>query len=119
MTVRDKLKEINLRLVELANYLKISRPTMYKHLENYENRDFSKIDKITYDLFSYIDSTKDLTKPAVMNYLINKIVPANQVLGDNYVAKVAEAIIKLKDSPNLEDQKRLKDIENILFAKEK
>ena len=55
MTVRDKLKEINLRLVELANYLNISRPTIYKYLESYEQRDYSKIDKVTFDLFSYID----------------------------------------------------------------
>ncbi|MGD9679121.1 MAG: hypothetical protein AB7V16_12330 [Vulcanibacillus sp.] len=117
MTVRDKLKEINLRLVELANYLDISRPTMYKYLESYEQRDYSKIDKLTYDLFSYIDSTPDLTKPAVMNYLINNIVPTNQILGDNYVSKIAEAIKKLKESPNLEDQNKLKEIENILFTK--
>ena len=54
-----------------------------------------------------------------MNYLINKIVPANQVFEDNYIAKVAEAIKKLKESPNLEDQKKLREIENILFKKEK
>jgi predicted transcriptional regulator len=117
MTVRDKLKEINLRLVELANYLNISRPTIYKYLESYEQRDYSKIDKVTFDLFSYIDSTQDLTKPSVMNYLINNIVPADQVFGENYVAKIAEAIKRLKDSPNKDDQNKLKRIEEILFDK--
>jgi predicted transcriptional regulator len=117
MTLRDKLKEINLRLVELANYLNISRPTMYKYLESYEQRDYSKIDKITFDLFSFIDSNQDLTKPAVMNYLINNIVSADQVFGENYVAKIAEAIKKLKESPNEEDKNKLKRIEEILFDK--
>lgn len=117
MTLRDKLKDINLRLVELANYLDISRPTMYKYLESYEQRDYSKIDKVTFDLFSYIDSTQDLTKPAVMNYLINNIFPSAQVFGENYVAKIAEAIKRLKDSPNKEDKDKLKRIEEILFDK--
>ena len=90
MTVREKLRENNIRLVELANYLNISRPTMYKYLELYENREYSKIDKITFDLFSYIDTESDLTKPSLMNYLLQNIVPADQLIGDNRLSRVIE-----------------------------
>ena len=38
MGVRDKLKSIKIRLNELAIYLNVSRPTLYKYLELYENQ---------------------------------------------------------------------------------
>jgi len=104
MTVRDKLREVNVRLVELATYLNISRPTMYKYLELYENRDYSKIDKVTFDLFSFIDTEIDLSKPSLMNYLIYKIVPANQLGGDDRLSKVIEEVRKLSTSLNSEDK---------------
>lgn len=119
MTVRDKLREINVRLVELATYLDISRPTIYKYLELYENREYSKIDKVTYDLFSFIDTEVDLSKPSLMNYLIYKIIPANQLGGDDRLSKVIEEIRKLSTSVNLEDKQKFKKIESILFDSKK
>jgi predicted transcriptional regulator len=119
MTVRDKLREINVRLVELANYLNISRPTIYKYLESYENREYSKIDKTTFDLFSFIDTEIDLSKPTLMNYLIQKIVPANQLGGDHRLSSVIEEIRKLRSSQNLEDKKKFELIESILLDSKK
>lgn len=116
MTVRDRLREIGVRLVELANYLKMSRPTMYKYLELYENQEYTKIDKVTYDLFSFIEGTENLTKPGLMNYLINKIVPVEQVVGDNTVAKISESIRKLSQSNNLTDKKRYEMIHTLLYG---
>jgi hypothetical protein len=116
MTVRDKLREIGVRLVELATYLNISRPTIYKYLELYEAQEFGKIDKVTYDLFTYVDTTNDLSKPGLMNYLINNILPSSQVIEDNYVSRIADAIRRLRESPNLEDQQKLKRIEELLFV---
>lgn len=34
--LRDKMKEINLRLVDLAQFLELSRPTVYKFIDYYE-----------------------------------------------------------------------------------
>lgn len=116
MTVRDKLRDINVRLVELATYLKLSRPTIYKYLELFEEGDFGKIEDATCAMFRYIDETPQLTKPALMNYLINNILPTSQVLGENYVSKVAEAIKALKESNKPEDQEKLAKIENMLFG---
>ena len=116
MTVRDKLRDISVRLVELANYLKVSRPTMYKYLELYENQEYTKIDKVTYDLFTYIDTNENLSKPALMNYLINKIVPVDEVIGDNIVAKISESIRKLSESNNYDDKKRFQMIHTLLYG---
>lgn len=33
---RDKMKEINLRLVDLAQFLELSRSTVYKFIDYYE-----------------------------------------------------------------------------------
>ncbi|HOI47006.1 MAG TPA: hypothetical protein PLR26_04675 [Bacilli bacterium] len=115
MTVRDKLREINVRLVELANYLKVSRPTIYKHLENYEEKDFSKIDKITFDLFSYIDNEENLSKPALMNYLIQNIISTKELVKDTRLSSVMEEIRKLHQSPNAKDQEKFRLIESILI----
>jgi len=73
--IREKLKTSQVRLVELASYLNISRPTLYRYLELYEQKEYNGIDKRCYDLFSFIDKSRNLTRPVMMDYLINKILP--------------------------------------------
>ena len=34
--LRDKMREIDLRLVDLAQFLELSRPTVYKFIDYYE-----------------------------------------------------------------------------------
>lgn len=75
MGIREKLKVSQVRLVELASYLDVSRPTLYRYLELYEQKEYNEIDKRCYDLFSFMDKTRNLTRPVVMDYLINKILP--------------------------------------------
>jgi len=71
--MREKLKKINLRLTELAHYLNISRPTLYKYLEEYESRKYKDIDKNTKRVFDFIKKTSTISKIAVIDYIINKI----------------------------------------------
>lgn len=71
MKIREKLKFNNIRITELAYYLEISRPTLYTYLELYENKEYSKMEKRFYDVFKYIDETKDMSKPQLINYMIN------------------------------------------------
>ena len=42
--LRDKLKEVGLKLTDLAEMLDLSRPTLYTLIENYELGQRSKIE---------------------------------------------------------------------------
>lgn len=76
-TIRDKLKESNIKITELSFYLGVSRPTLYNLLEMYTNKDYKSLEKKVFDLLTFIDNTKPLTMPILMNYMINNHVSQN------------------------------------------
>lgn len=88
--VREKLRNIGVRLSELATYLNVSRPTLYKYLELFENNEKDKIDKRTYDLLNYIDNSRGLTKPILMDHLYNNYIVT--VDDDNLILKIKSLI---------------------------
>ena len=90
MDVREKLRNIGVRLSELATYLNVSRPTLYKYLELFENNEKDKIDKRTYDLLNYIDNSRGLTKPILMDHLYNNYIVT--VDDDNLILKIKSLI---------------------------
>ena len=53
--MKERLKEMELKITELSDYLQISRPTMYKFIEAYDTGDNSIINKNVLKLFKYID----------------------------------------------------------------
>lgn len=71
--MREKLKKINLRLTEFAHYLDISRPTLYKYLEEYESNKYKDIDKKTKRVFDFIKKPSTISKIAVIDFIINQI----------------------------------------------
>ena len=42
--MREKLKALGIRLTELSAYLKFSRPTLYKYIDEYEQNKYINID---------------------------------------------------------------------------
>ena len=88
--VREKLRNIGVRLSELSTYLNVSRPTLYKYLELFENNEKDKIDKRTYDLLNYIDNSRGLTKPILMDHLYNNYIVT--VDDDNLILKIKSLI---------------------------
>lgn len=110
MNVREKLKSIKIRLNELALYLNVSRPTLYKYLELYENKEIDKIDKKTYDLFKYIESTRGLTKPILMDHLYNEYL----VLSDD---SLISDIKDLMNKNNELNEKKIQIIKIVLKYK--
>lgn len=94
--VREKLKVMGIRLIEFSTYLSISRPTLYKYLELYENEEFDKIDKRTYDLFNYIEVTRGLTKPILMDHLYNTFMISND--DENIIQKVKSLLSNMTDT---------------------
>lgn len=111
MNLRNKIKESQMRLVELAMYLEVSRPTLYKYLELYESKEFNDIDKKCFDLFSFIDNTKGITRPVLMDYLINKIITIESVNGVD--VETISNVRKLSTSQNETDIKKMRIINAI------
>jgi hypothetical protein len=71
MKIRNALRDMQLRLTELEEYLNISRPTLYKFVEYYENNNEQLINPIVKDLFDYISQNKEITKKEVVSYIAN------------------------------------------------
>lgn len=76
--LRERLKEIDLRLVDLAELLKISRPTAYKFIELYEIGQRDKFDSKILRFFDYV-CQNDINKMDAISFILNNIsIPENQ-----------------------------------------
>lgn len=81
--LRNRLKEIELKITELADYLQISRPTMYKFIEYYDSQEFDLINKKVLKLFNYINENELIGKKNVVNYILTKLVDIKEVGTDD------------------------------------
>jgi len=68
--MREKIRDMDLRLTELSNYLHVSRATLYKYLEMYESGKRRGMDPDVRKLFDYIENTPLIGKVNVINYII-------------------------------------------------
>ena len=76
--LREKLKEIELRITELADYMRVSRPTMYKFIESYDLNNFDIIRKDVLALFNFIENNELVGKKNVVNYILTNLVDINE-----------------------------------------
>ena len=72
--LREKIRDLDLRISDLAEYLKISRPTLYKYIDMYEEGNRSTIDTKILNLFDYIQNGKNIGSNNVIYYIMNNIV---------------------------------------------
>ncbi|CRF33933.1 hypothetical protein BRSU_1768 [Brachyspira suanatina] len=72
--LREKIRDLDLRISDLAEYLKISRPTLYKYIDMYEEGNRSTIDTKILNLFDYIQNSKNIGNNNVIYYIMNNIV---------------------------------------------
>jgi predicted transcriptional regulator len=70
--MKEKLKRLNIRLTELSHYLNLSRPTLYKYIDEYENRKYKDIDKRTRQVFDFIKKKSTISKIEVIDFIINQ-----------------------------------------------
>ena len=105
--MREKIRELDIRLTELADYLKISRSSLYNYLEYYEAKDKKAIPADILKLFQYIDKSKTISKEMVMNYIMTHfsviegrstrddvILFLNSVEDDNFKLAFIEKLVK-------------------------
>ena len=79
--IKERLKDIDLKITELSDYMQISRPTMYKFIEAYDDGNSSIINKHVLKLFKYIDENPLIVKKTVVSYIFTNLVEEKE-LGD-------------------------------------
>ena len=72
--LREKIRDLDLRISDLAEYLKISRPTLYKYIDMYEEGNRGTIDTKILNLFDYIQNSKNIGNSNVIYYIMNNII---------------------------------------------
>lgn len=112
-TLRDKLRDSNIKITELSYYLGVSRPTLYNFLDMYINKDYSSLEKKVFDVFKFIDDSKNLTSPILVNYMISKKVSDNVSI-IREIDQVEEELRRLKQSELMKDKIKYNFIENVI-----
>ncbi|MDO5862160.1 MAG: helix-turn-helix domain-containing protein [Thermoplasmata archaeon] len=69
--MRGQLKDIGFRLTELADYLGISRPTLYKYIECYESGDYGQIRPDILVFFGFLEANPGIDKRSVLQYIVS------------------------------------------------
>lgn len=101
MLLRERLKAMELKITELADYLQVSRPTMYKFIEYYDNAEFDLINKKVLKLFNYINEHELVGKKSVINYILTNLVDVKDVGDDDeldIIKKIKKYIISNPES---------------------
>ncbi|MBQ8684900.1 MAG: hypothetical protein IJ514_01865 [Clostridia bacterium] len=110
--LKEKIKEMDLRVTELADYLQLSRPTMYKFIEYYDQENFGSINKSVLKLFNFISENELVGRKAVIAYILNNLVEVKP-LGENTEVSLLNRLRKyLVANP---DAKKSKFIENCVL----
>ena len=68
--MKARMRELNIKLTELSEYIKVSRPTLYKYIESYEDGDYESIPGRVVSLFKVMERP-DATKEQVISYIIS------------------------------------------------
>lgn len=77
--LRERFKGIDLKITELADYLQISRPTMYKFIDMYDAHNFTNINKKVLKLFNYINNNDLIGKKNVVNYILTNLADVKEL----------------------------------------
>ena len=67
--MKTRLRELNIKLTELSEYLKVSRPTLYKYIESYESGNLESIPDNVVSIFKLMER-EDVTKEQVVTFTI-------------------------------------------------
>lgn len=70
MNITNKLKRLDIRLTEISTYLKYSRPSIYKFIEDYQNKKYSGLPHIVKETFDFIDKSSTINKLSVIDFII-------------------------------------------------
>lgn len=97
--LKDRIRQMDLKVTELSDYLQISRPTMYKFIDYYDEHNFDLINKKVLKLFNYISENEFVGKKSVVSFILNNLVEI-QPVGEKKEISVINKIKKfIVDNP--------------------
>lgn len=100
--IRERLKELEIKITELADYLQVSRPTMYKFIDLYDSGNKKDVNASMCKLFDYIEKNQLIGKRNVINYILTEMSTVKDVdtSETNAIIKVVKEYIS--NNPNSE-----------------
>ncbi len=72
--LKERLDDLKLGITELSEYLNLSRPTLYKYINLYDENKSKEVPKSINKLFDYINKNELIGKSNVINYIFNEIL---------------------------------------------
>ena len=71
--IHERLQSLDIKITELAKYLQISRPTMYKFIEAYDSGDRKSVNGNVLKLFDYIAEHELADKRNVIAFILSSL----------------------------------------------
>ena len=71
--IHERLQSLDIKITELAKYLQISRPTMYKFIESYDSGDRKSVNGNVLKLFDYITDHELIDKRNVIAFILSNL----------------------------------------------
>lgn len=68
--MKERLRDLNIKTTELAEYMRLSRPSIYKYLDFYDSKRYKDVPEKVLRTFKYIDRSKNLTKGQIISFII-------------------------------------------------
>ena len=100
--LKDDLKLLDIKIKELADYLNISRPTLYSFIQIYEDKEYNKLDERVLNLFKYIDSNRMIEKRNVIHYILTKMQEGESLEDLDIAIKIQRVADFIRNNPKSE-----------------
>lgn len=105
--IKEILKSLGYRLIDIAGYLKISRPTLDLYIELYEAERWYDISEAALETFDYIENTVDITRQSLDEFLVKTFI---NPLFNSKEARLMQLAEQLARSKNIPDHPIVKKI---------
>ena len=91
---------MDFKITELAEYLQITRPTLYKFIDDYDQGKFETINKRVLKLFRYIDKNPLAGKKTVLTFILTNLVVEKEMGEEDEVSKFTKIKKYILENPS-------------------
>ncbi len=105
--IKERLHDLEIKITELAGYLGVSRPTIYKAIEDYDSNRKEMVNAKITSLFDYIDGNEMIGKGNVIKYILNELPKIESKNGGEILSSSAIINQFINDNPSSEKAKFL------------
>lgn len=76
--IKKRLKDLEIKITELADYLQLSRTTLYKFIDAYDAKNRKEVNSSVLKLFDYIEKNELIGKRNVINYILTNMTTVTE-----------------------------------------